>query len=304
MASFTGAKFFGEATLAYAIFFKVVSFDAAAFYRKTYFMLATFSGQMEASLEPNSVTFSEKTVTYFMLAKFSGNTNFTLTKFSGQATSFRQATFSGGVNFNLAMFSGQAGFETTTFSGQANLSKANFKRITYFSGATFQKEADFNQAAFFHRVYFSDRSPDLGTFNGVTRFNYVLFEANEKIIFDVHDLSKVSFANTDITRIRFSEIARWGEGKKDKDRFKIIEERWLEESRENLINLEGAMAVYRDLRENYEFRLRYDEAGKFFTREMELKRNYREVLSQDGSSTIVKSNDLLRRNLSLTGKHS
>jgi hypothetical protein len=215
-----------------------------------------------------------------MLAKFSGNTNFTLTKFSGQATSFRQATFSGGVNFNLAMFSGQAGFETTTFSGQANLSKANFKRITYFSGATFQKEADFNQAAFFHRVYFSDRSPDLGTFNGVTRFNYVLFEANEKIIFDVHDLSKVSFANTDITRVRFSEIA---------------------ESRENLINLEGAMTVYRDLRENYEFRLRYDEAGKFFTREMELKRNYREVLSQDGSSTIVKSNDLLRRNLSLTG---
>jgi hypothetical protein len=55
MASFTGAKFFGEATLAYAIFFKVVSFDAAAFYRKTYFMLATFSGQMEASLEPNSL---------------------------------------------------------------------------------------------------------------------------------------------------------------------------------------------------------------------------------------------------------
>jgi uncharacterized protein YjbI with pentapeptide repeats len=86
-----------------------------------------------------------------MLAKFSGNTNFTLTKFSGQATSFRQATFSGGVNFNLAMF-----------SGQANLSKANFKGITYFSGTTFQKEADFNQAAFFDRAYFSDRHVQWG----------------------------------------------------------------------------------------------------------------------------------------------
>jgi hypothetical protein len=61
------------------------------------------------------------------------------------------------------------------------------------------------------------------------------------------------------------------------------------------------MAVYRNLRENFEFRLRYDEAGKFFTREMELKRNYREVLSPDGSSTIVKPNYLLRRNFSLTG---
>ena len=36
-------------------------------------------------------------------------------------------------------------------------------------------------------------------------------------------------------------------------------------------------AVYRNLRENYEYRLRYDEAGKFFIREMELKRKYREV---------------------------
>ena len=92
-----------------------------------------------------------------------------------------------------------------------------------------------------------------------------------------------------------------GRGKKDKDRFKLIDERWLEDSPEKVKNLEGAMAVFRNLRENYEFRLRYDEAGKFFTREMELKRNYKEVLSQNGSSTIVKPNGLLRRNLSLTG---
>src|SRR5919198_6171641 len=67
------------------------------------------------------------------------------------------------------------------------------------------------------------------------------------------------------------------------------------------ISLGSVMAVYRNLRENFEFRLRYDEAGKFFTREMKLKRNYREVLSPDGSSTIVKPNCLLRRNFSLTG---
>jgi hypothetical protein len=34
------------------------------------------------------------------------------------------------------------------------------------------------------------------------------------------------------------------------------------------------------LRENYEFRLRYDDAGKFFIKEMELKRKYRHVSSK------------------------
>jgi hypothetical protein len=31
-------------------------------------------------------------------------------------------------------------------------------------------------------------------------------------------------------------------------------------------------AIYRNLGENCEYRLRYDEAGEFFIREMELKR--------------------------------
>jgi hypothetical protein len=63
------------------------------------------------------------------------------------------------------------------------------------------------------------------------------------------------------------------------------------------------MAVYRNLRENYEFRLRYDEAGRFFIKEMELKRNYRETISQDDKDTVIKikRNGWLRRNISLTG---
>ena len=64
------------------------------------------------------------------------------------------------------------------------------------------------------------------------------------------------------------------------------------------------MAVYRNLRENYEFRLRFDEAGQFFFKEMELKRKYREeeTISEQGKrSTVIKRNGLVRRNLSLTG---
>jgi hypothetical protein len=41
------------------------------------------------------------------------------------------------------------------------------------------------------------------------------------------------------------------------------------------VNLGSVKTIYRNLRENYEYRLRYDEAGKFFIREMELTRNYR-----------------------------
>jgi hypothetical protein len=67
------------------------------------------------------------------------------------------------------------------------------------------------------------------------------------------------------------------------------------------VSLGTVMAVYRNLRENYEFRLRYDEADEFFIREMELKRNYREVKANDNSSIIVESNSFIRRHLSLTG---
>jgi hypothetical protein len=151
--------------------------------------------------------------------------------------------------------------------------------------------------------------------------------------------------NTDITGVRFSDEARWGEKKVEyhkfwrrkkvkEDRFKIMDERLLEEKikrkkrnkkKKNIkpsieneptiqedekkdgdtkFNLGSIKAVYRNLRENYEYRMRYDEAGQFFIREMELKRKYREVLSSkdDGFQVKIKQNNWFRRNLfSLTG---
>jgi hypothetical protein len=49
--------------------------------------------------------------------------------------------------------------------------------------------------------------------------------------------------------------------------------------------------------------MRYDEAGQFFIREMELKRTYREVPSKEEDSSLeIKQNNWFRRNLfSLTG---
>jgi hypothetical protein len=191
------------------------------------------------------------------------------------------------VNFSHTTFSDEAHFSSATFSGPADFTTA-------FSGLS-----DFSYAKFFDNAHFSSK------FGDITYFNYVTFENPNKILFEVKDMSVVSFINTDITGIRFSDKTSWGE----KDKFHVIEEKWLEnkpgEERERP-TLGGVLSVYRNLRENYELRRRYDEAGKFFIREMELKRMYREVTSgytQDNKDEIreIKKNCWFRRNFSLTG---
>ena len=102
--------------------------------------------------------------------------------------------------------------------------------------------------------------------------------------------------------------------KKEEDRLKVYPD--VE------VSLGSVMAVYRNLRENYEYRLRYDEAGKFFIKEMELKRNYREAptvstaklklfalfkwLKRDHRPVphikyVLRKNGRFRRHFSLTG---
>jgi len=52
------------------------------------------------------------------------------------------------------------------------------------------------------------------------------------------------------------------------------------------ISLSSVMPIYRNLRENYEFRLKYEEAEKFFIREMEIKRNYSEIPLNSSSNKL------------------
>jgi hypothetical protein len=144
-------------------------------------------------------------------------------------------------------------------------------------------------------------------------------------------LSNVSFADCDITRIRFGKDISWG----GEDGFTIVEEVWLKEhgkkadknenerSERVAPGLELVLSVYRNLRENYEFRLSYDDAGKFFIKEMELKRKYRDghptsafrlklialakKLKRDNDSSLpevqygLKEKGRFERNFSLTG---
>jgi hypothetical protein len=254
---------------------------------------------------------------YFSNAWFLGKANFFGAQFKGEAR-FDNVQFQKVANLYHAQFQNEATFSKAYFNEGANFNIAYFNEGAYFFGAYFEGEvsfikahfegkADFSHSGFYSKTYFSSQ------FNGETQFHYVLFEGKEKVIFDMKSLSNVSFMNTDITGVRFSGKARWGGGRGEKakeDRFKIIDERLLEkEIKEKQahstkdFNLGSIKAVYRNLRENYEYRMRYDEAGQFFIREMELKRKYREAVSSkdDGFEVKVKQNNRLRRNFSLTG---
>jgi hypothetical protein len=184
-------------------------------------------------------------------------------------------------------------------------------------------------------------------FKNIVFLSSVNFMSQEKVRFRTEDLSNVSFANTDISRIFFDENTRFGrlepkkeevkEPKKEEvkepkkegfkmlferfkmlfegrfERFKIFDERRFEEcidkqetkTKTNLekqkLSLGSILASYRNLRENYEYRLRYDDAGQFFVREMELKRKYREKFSTSENRHLPKENNWFRRNFSFVG---
>jgi Pentapeptide repeats (9 copies) len=244
---------------------------------------------------------------------------------------FDEATFYEGANFFRATFSKesdqeehQAHFYDATFTERANFSKATFTERAHFSGATFTEGANFSEAKFLAETYFLGN-----TFGDKTLFNYAIFGEPSKVIFDDSDLSSVSFAGSNgITTIRFGDKIKW---RRVKNEVTIIEEKWLKDKVERKktpgyqyeyqdVSLDLVLTAYRNLRENFEFRLKFDESGKLFIREMELKRNYRHVsskyelnlislhrnLKRDKRSPLPNVDELIengwfRKHLSLTG---
>jgi hypothetical protein len=217
------------------------------------------------------------------------------TKFEGEVY-FSGITFKGKMDFSDAKFKDKAEFMLTTFEEEVEFYSTEFHEVTFLD-TSFVKGIHFDEAHFlektrfigndfvghtsFYYSYFADYAhfadrvladgKVLDTFSADTSFAYAVFGSKEKVYFEVKDLSKVSFMNADITRVKFYDKVRWGV----EDRFKVVEEERFELDN-SYSTLDGVMSVYRNLRENYEYRLRYDDAGKFFIREMELKRKYRE----------------------------
>ncbi len=264
-----GANFF-DVTFKYVDFYCATFGDKANLYRSPFF-ITTF----KAGTNSSEIRFSNNTD--------SNSANFTGATFQAKVI-FTGATFQAEVNFNKAESLG------TTFKAKANFSGSTFKAKANFIGATFGDEANFTMTKFLAESLFA------GSFQGRTYFDYVTFGKPNEVRFEIENMSLVSFMNSDIIGIRFSGKTRWS---KD-NRFKVVEEEELEIELEycknQRSNLEEILSVYRNLRENYEIRRRYDEAGKFFIREMEIKRKYR-IESKDTEGYKIKKNHPVRRNV-------
>ena len=100
---------------------------------------------------------------------------------------------------------------------------------------------------------------------------HINFKREDNII-EINDLKKnnigkIDYSNIDVIIILngFTEKVFKKEDYTDKINFYL--------HKDHLI--ENILATYRNLRENCDFNLRYDESGKFFTNEMEVKRKYK-----------------------------
>jgi hypothetical protein len=246
----------------------------------------------------------------FQNAVFHGPVDFSHCEF--EASSFLGAQFRQDASFYETKFGKEATFQGSKFEKTAYFEKTHFKRGVDFSRTQFTEETIFDGTEFRGITDFSfckilGEARFLGAFfKDAVRFTNVFLKNPENVIFrpDSGQMHFVSFANTDVSRIRFSEDVRFGLDKE----FTIYDEVQLEHAirlfgkeEKPAIPLGSVLGVYRNLRENYEYRMRYDEAGELFIREMEIKRKYKERWDKTKNMYRISLKNPVVRNLSLTG---
>jgi len=252
-----------------------ISFDKTEFH-KVDFAKSVFHEEVNfGKANFNDIDFTE--------TEFSHTANFFQGNFK-QNIKFKKTNFHD-VIFDEANFIGKADFDSVKFLGKTNFNKTKF-RLTDFTNSEFANELNFSGSEF----------------NDKTKFHKVLFKKPARVIFDVEDLSKVSLIDTDFSRIRFSERVKWG----GKDGFKLTDEYSLTKSTP-YERIESVLAAYRNLRTNFEKRLRFEDADKIFAREDELKKKYSLVdknivnekrLLMRKIDTLTKNNNELKREIS------
>jgi uncharacterized protein YjbI with pentapeptide repeats len=168
----------------------------------------------------------------FANTKFNNIATFELTEFHSTAI-FRRAQFNE-INFVSVSFQTEAIFDYANFQKKAFFGikeikgKADFFHVEFKDTVVFPKVKFLGETNFFYCIFYGKTDFILDIFNEETKFQNVLFKNGEETIFDVKDLSRVSFRGTDITKVRFTEKVVWG--KNPKDRFKLIDDYHLEES--------------------------------------------------------------------------
>jgi len=276
---FFGVLFEGESRFIGTEFTKT-RFPSAKFKGKSIFTGAKFTKTNFPQCEFNAIDCDHVVFDVGVLQKsiFLGSVNFSSSKLYN--VDFFKTIFQKNINFSETELN-QVGFSESKFNGSSNFNKTNFNDVK-FEKAEFKQEVDFSNSAFSDKTY----------------FNSVSFKLPVKVLFYVKDLSKVSFMNTNISKIKLGEKVHWG----GSDGFTIFDEEILEKNPPKPI-LESIISIYRNLRENYENRSRYEEADRFLVREIELRRMYKDEKIKSSVSDLelleTKLNDLNQKYESL-----
>ncbi len=245
LAKFSSAKFLHEGNFFSAKFDAEADFHSSEFCREP-----DINSQPEEknydkarTLFPDMNKYSSKAI--FTDAKFSGWVNFTFCRFVGEVrfskceflekVYFWGAEFLNGppfscdtVCFDQTKFIKDAEFVDAVFSAGAVFNNAVFSGNAYFTNCKFLNKADFSFTTFLFQVYFYKCF-----FKRKVRFHDTIFKEPELVSFTGENLTKISFRNTNVVKVKFPEDARWGE----KDQFKIIDDEEIELSMDYLLRI-------------------------------------------------------------------
>ena len=269
-ANFLNTQFLKEANFRYSKFKCNVDFFGTEFSRHANFDNAEFIGNAK-----------------FCKAEFTGNANFCKAEFTGNAN-FYNAEFTGNANFYNAEFTGNAEFWKAEFTGNANFWKAEFTGNAEFNETKFLKEANFRETKFsgnanFYNAKLTGKFEFIPEQSKTIIFENTYFSDNIRI---KTDLSKCSFANSNIERVDMTDSIWIRDDDKPKNSFSsffewfkskvglsetpiIIWEGCKGELSSNWKKLEG---IYRRLKQSYQKFGDTSTAGKFYYQEMECKR--------------------------------
>jgi len=293
-ANFHRVTFQKDAHFQGVTFQRDVDFWAATFHERADFERATFQEYVDlwGSLFQKNACFNEATFRYadfreaifeedadFNDAIFQEYGDFWGTTFHGEA-SFNGASFQKDANFDGATFKDHVQFEDTMFQNASFVStffqdqffsKASFKEVN-FREAVFQKKARFGRVAF-QNAYFSGTTFREGAFLegvvveknlefapcqiGELNLQYAQFLFGGNI---TANLAEAKFYRAHLENASFIDCT-WPE--------RIYEETHMLSENLSFKELE---TIYRNLKQNMQRQGNYTKAGKFYYREMEMKR--------------------------------
>ena len=256
-ASFVGATFRGETSFLGVTFQEIAHFDGTKFEENASFTGVTFK---EAIFD--RTTFRKETS--FAMAVFQKNVSFEMAEFQDVSffgTIFMRASFGG------ARFRGEADFANSVFVDNIRFSYTDVTGQVKFIGNPYAQEPDLDE--FWEELNEEQRRQQESTRERLHRLKMLLKMGEIS-------LETLSFIGTEVSKIEFLNV-KWNE----KRFFRIGPLKLSRVALYDELALYGTLpprdygtvaALYRDLRHNYERRLRYPEAGDFYIGEMEMRR--------------------------------